>query len=151
MKKAQATGFMVLIIGLILLVAITFVSYQSISGVNVSSLLAGEVAQNIVTKINVAVMSPRTARILADCPDGYEIFIDNSRISVRLKRFFSDETVDGYYLVPQGIDLPQNLHVVCNSANFFVIEKWRNENGLQKLNIADTFNSSFTAIPEEVL
>jgi len=146
MKKAQATGFMVLIIGLVLLVAIVFISYMSVTGLSITALMAGEVAQSTVTNLNAAMLSEDNIRIVQDCPKDYQIEIDNGRVSVRLEKFFEDKTVDAYYLTPKDAELPEDVRVVCNYSNFIIIEKWRWPSGIIHLHVEATTDISHTAM-----
>ena len=144
MKKAQATGFMVILIGLILLAAIVVITYESVTGVNLTAIQVGNVAQNTVTEINVVVIAPRDARGLVDCPNNYDFEIKQGRVTVHKNNFYRDETLSAYYVVPNGMKLPGQTYTKCNSTNFFVIEKWMDEEGIQHLSITPTEDREYS-------
>jgi len=146
MRKAMIMGFMELIIGLILLMGTVVVSYEAVTGLKIGALMAGEVSQDITSQIDVAIMSPSVIRAMAPCPDGYEVEIENSRVSVRFNKFFEDETIDSYFLLPQGIILPDRIFSMCNSTNFFRIEKWMDIDGKTHLKINETSDLEYTSI-----
>ena len=149
MKKAQLMGFMELIIGLILLVGTVTVSYEAVTGLKMGALLAGETSQDITSKIDSAMMAPEVVSIIAPCPNGYEVEIENSRVSVRFNKLFEDETVDAYFLLPKGTDLPDRVFVKCDKTNFFRIEKWRDKEGKTHLRIKDTADFEYSEIDWE--
>ena len=119
MKKGQAE-IIAIMIGLMVLGAVVVVGYEGVTGIKLAAIMAGDVAQDSVTRINSVMMAPYSARAVVECPSGYEFDINNGRFSVRLKRFLEDETVDSYYLVRSGSELPTDMHVMCNF-NFFCI------------------------------
>jgi len=129
MKKGNLKGFLIILIGLVLCLALVLLGYEAVTGVKIAAVMAGNVAQDTAIKFNTVMLAPNMARIMVDCPPGYEIEINNARISVRLEKFGEDETVSAYYLVPKGAVLPENLFIICNKTNFISVRKWRTDEG----------------------
>jgi hypothetical protein len=132
-----------------LLVSIVFVTYESVTGMNIAEIMTANVAQDMTTGVNIIMMSPRGASGIVNCPKGYDVEINNGRVTVHIDKLYRKATVTAYYVVPDGVELPQDVYAVCTGDNFLRVEKWQDEDGKQHLSIAETDDLGYTAMPQE--
>lgn len=143
-RKAQAELFMAIIIGLMLLFALVIISGEKVTGIKVGELIVKNAADSITNKINLAVLAPGEAVLRATCPAGYNIEINNGRVTVKAQKLFKERVINSYYIVPKNMVLPQNKRMYCNSTNFVLIEKWLWENGTKQLSVTTADDYKYT-------